>query len=482
MVFAVFPQSTGEDQLLRLRDGRVLVCEILDHDFDGLDVQALRTGGKFRLGWNDLFPGESDRLKANLGYRIDTSVPEVQADKLLLVNGQVLIGRVIARDGFNVELQVHENRSLIPLIRLAAPPEPVMVPAPQVLTPEQFYQERSVDVSAEDALAQFAFALELQNVFALDRALEVLSTTRELATANGDSALLSRVGNLESSVELTRDNRVQAEALEYVRQLIHRNRFAVAEEKLEEFGQLNPDSPLEVDYRDLLDRFDGDRERAMVQYLSRNWFSTVSSILKKRALDRGASVDELMTWAESEVPQLVRTTMAEELETFHDQVRPDAVDGFWQQRTSQGAKRHHAGYGNGSWILGEDEARAGLDPANEEIDDGKTPEQRELEERTQRYIQNLERARRKAAGDEEASPEDWWRKSSANQRFQWLLAYYAEKSGDYELTHVSFSNCGTCAGSGIIRSLDLGSAGSRERKAKCPTCLGVGVRRSVTFR
>lgn len=480
--FIAQQSHTAVDQLLRLRDGRVLVCEIISHDFDGLVVTALRDGGTYGLDWNDLFPGESARLRADLGYRVETSVPQVSADQLLLVNGQVLLGRVVGNDGINLELRIHESRSLIPLHRLAAPVEKVMVPAPQVLTPEQFYQERVLEFDSADPLALYGFAVELQNVFALDRALEVLERAEEITQVEGDNALLARLSNLRRSTELTRANLAQAEALEEVRQLIHRKRFPFALEKLEAFGETFPDSPLKVDYLDLQEKFETSRVAAMEKHLSRNWFNTLSGLLKKRALDRGAGVDELMGWAESELPVLMRAKMLDQLHDFKQDLTLEDVESLWPERVEHGAKRHQANFGIGSWILGEDRARAGLDPDPEDVDDGKTPEQRDLEERTRRYLENLERARSKVAGDDDASPDDWWRNANANQRFQWLLAYYAEFSGDYELTHVSFSSCQTCAGGGVIRRLELGAEGGKSRKRKCPTCHGVGVWRSVTFR
>jgi len=371
---------------------------------------------------------------------------------------------------------------LIPLHRLAAPVEKIMVPAPQVLTPEQFYQERVLDFDMDLGTDLYAFAIELQNVFALERALEMITAAEDVALQTADTALQARLGNLRRSTELTRDNLAQAEALESVRQSIHRQRFPEALEKLQNFDADFPDSPLHVDYLDLLEKFELKRTESLEKHLSRNWFSELSNLVKRRALDRGAAVDELMGWAESELPALLRAEMLEQLQEYKPELNIEDVESLWPERVEHGAKRYQANFGAGSWILGEDRARAGLDPDLEEVDDGKTPEQRELEERTKKYLENLERARSQASGDDEFSPEDWWRNANANQRFQWLLAYYAEFAGDYELTHVSFSSCQTCAGGGVIKRLNLGANGGKSQKSKCPTCHGVGVWRSVTFR
>ncbi|HJM39247.1 MAG TPA: hypothetical protein QGG59_03925 [Planctomycetota bacterium] len=475
----VCPQEEPAE-LLRMRDGRILVCDILEHNLDGLSVVSLRDGGAYELSWSDLFPGEADRMRSELGYKIETAIPEVPADKLLLVNSQVMIGRIVGRDQDNIHLRTFDNTSIIPLTRLAAPPEPVMVPASDVLTPEQFYQERVSTVDSNDPLKLFSFALELQFVFALDRSIEVLDQAEALAT--NESSLPTRIQNMRRSVSLVLENRVQAEALESIRHRIHRKRFAEAEEMLLEFEEDNPNSPLQVEYKDLVDRFEEQRVSAMEDYLTRNWYGRTVAIVKKRALERDASVSELQTWAETELPQLVREELLSELQVMKADIQIEDLDALWQARVDYGAKRHQAGYGVGSWILGEDRAREGLDIVDESEDEGKSEELKALEERAKRYLDNLDRARRQSTGDDEQSPEDWWRKAGANSRFQWLMAYYAENSGDYELTHVSFVDCATCAGSGVIRSIDLGSQGGKTRKSPCPTCHTIGIRRSITFR
>lgn len=467
-------------ELLRMRDGRILVCDILDHNIDGLSVLSLRNGGRFDLTWSDLFPGEADRMRSELGYKLDVVVPEVPADRLLLVNSQVLVGRIVGRDNENIHLRTFESTSIIPRSRLAAPPEPVMVPAPEVLTPEQFYQERVSSVDSSDPLALLAFALELQFVFSLDRALEVLDQAAVLATE--DSSLPARIQNMRRSVSLTLENRVQAEALESIRHQINRKRFAAAEEMLVTFGEENPDSPLRVEYQDLMDRFEVQRVSAMEDFLARNWYGRTVAIVKKRALERDASVSELQTWSETELPQLVRHELLADLQVMKADIQTEDIEELWAQRISHGAKRHQAGYGVGSWILGEDRARDGLDVKEDTADDGKSEQLKALEERAKRYLDNLDRARRQSTGDDEETPEDWWRRAGANSRFQWLMAYYAENSGDYELTHVSFTDCATCAGSGVISSIELGNQGGKTRKKQCPTCHTIGIRRSITFR
>ncbi|HEX9792664.1 MAG TPA: hypothetical protein VGC54_01650 [Planctomycetota bacterium] len=485
LLFTAFPllQGTdGDDYVLRLRDGRVLVGEVVRHDLDGLEVVSALDGGRYALPWGVFFPGEEERLKHSFGYRAETGPPLVAATQLLLKNGKQMIGRVLGRDEDSIRLRTGNTVVTVPLARLAAPPEEVRVPAPQVLTPEQFYAEQAPLVAADDALRQFEFAMELRSVFALEPALEHLGIAESLAKADGDNALLRRVSGARAALELTLAHREEAEALEQIRQLIHRERFAVALTALEDFGREYPDGGLRGEYLELEARFDEQRDEAMQSWLTRNWFNAVIPLLRSKALDRESTMDSIMEWAEETVPSEVRKRLLGDLVVMKEDLDESAVDALWQARFAHTPKRHQAGYGIGTWILGEERARKGLDVVDENADDGRSSEQKELEDRMRRYLENLERAKRSSGADDQVSPESWWRTASPTERFQWLLAYYAENSGDYQVTSVRFDNCRTCGGTGVLANTEVGSAGSREKEQRCHTCHGVAVYRAITFR
>lgn len=478
----------GGAEIVRLRDGRLLVGAITRHDLDGLELVSARDGGRYALPWSALYPGEAQRLKDGFGYHDEVGVPMVSASRLLLRNGAEELGVILRRDERGVELRTREIAKVIPLAELAAPPETVLVAATRVYTPEQFYAQRVTEVAADDALAQFDFARELQSVFALEPAQQHLEKARALATASGDQALLRRVDAAAGELARSLANRVEAQALEDIREDMHRDRYADAAEKLEDYEKKFPGGALRGEFLDLRGRFEERRAAAMTAFLNRNWYDTAVKYLKRKALERELSFDQLMDYAQEEVPQLVRKELLGRLrEGYAKDLAEDQIDLLWKERVSAGAKRHQASYGFGTWILGEEKAREGLDEKKEDQkkDDGKTAEQKELEERTKRYLENLERERRKSKGGEEGvTPEDWWLSASPTERFQWLLAYYAEFSGDYQVTSKAFDACPTCAGTGVVQedSLVPGSGGQQRKRSACPTCHKVGVKRAVTFR
>ncbi len=467
-------------EVVRVLDGRVLVGEVVEHDLDGLDVISARNGGHYRLGWADLFPGEAERLKNNFGYRTDSAAPTVTADRLMMVNGQQIIGRILSRDANQITIRTRGNTLVVPTVRLAAPPEKVVVDAIDVMTPEQFYQERLPQIPEDDALEQYRFALELEEVSAYQQAQEHLQAA--LVLAAGDEPLERRIEGALPRVETAIANKAETEKIKEIRGLMYRDRYAQAEELIEAFREEHSDSPVYDQFLDVIEKFDEERETAMTLYLRNNWYKRAAAMIKKKSIDRRATVESLQNWATSEMPQALRELLAVELQEMKPDLDPGEVESLWRARMETKPKRHQAGYGHGTWILGENRARAGLKDEEEQESDGRTEAEKELQERYRRYLENLERTRQAAGTSEDATPEDWWKNATATARFQWLLAYYAEFSGDFELAGVRFENCPTCSGDGYVESIQVGTGGGQEKRSKCPTCHTVAVRRSLYFR
>ena len=472
------------DEVVRLRDGRVLIGIIENQNLDGFEFVAAVDGGRLNLIWTDLFPGESARLHEAFGYVNETVMPLVTAQRILLKNGSELIGRVVSETNTMVELRVRETRTTFPKQLLAAPIEDVEVEAASVLTAEQFYAERAVQVDAGDSLANYDFAKELEMMFAFEQAQVHYLLAQELAMVEGDDPLLSRLDGALVQLEQMIANQEEATALEQIKQLMHRQRFTTAKFQLEQYDIDFPNAALRGEYLKLGEKFEKDREKSMVNYLRRHWFMRVMAVLRKQALEKTARLDSLMAWVESEVPQLVRQQFVDELVDMHDALDVNMIDDLWALRVNFSSNSHTAGYGDGTWILGEERARSGLkETEDDEEQDGKSQQQREMEERMKRYLDNLKNQQTAAQGaSDEVRLEDWWQGAPVTSRLQWLLAYYSEFTGDYQLSNIKFSYCPTCGGLGYIETLEISSGGSARKKFECPTCHGVQVKRSVQFK
>ncbi|MDA1260338.1 MAG: hypothetical protein O3A20_06920, partial [Planctomycetota bacterium] len=460
------------DELVRLRDGRLLVGVVEEHDLDGLQLGLARSGGRLRLAWNDLFPGEAERLRAHFGYVIEVSVPTTTAHRVLLQNGKEVIGRILRQDAGGIEVRTLDATVLIPPRMVAAPPEEIVVDAATVLTPEQFYAERLPAIAADDGYAQFLFAQELEQMFALDRAKERYSASRVLAAGDNDQPLITRIDGALKHLDGLILNQAEAAALEAIRRGMYREKFEEAEAGLIAFASDFPQPRLRDEFNKLRGVFQSEREKAITRYLARNWYVRAMDEIKRKALERDAGVDQLLAWVESELPMRIRQRLVAELEGMDDELDPTRLDALWLRRTEHNVTRHRASFGAGTWILGEERARMGMATNKpEEKEDGKSAAQKEMEERVQRYLKTLEAQRRAASGgaDEgEATPDDWWRVATVTERAQFLLAYYAEYTGDFQATSFEFKACPTCAGSGVIESIETGAQGSQNKRLRCP--------------
>jgi len=475
-------ESVGTPDVIRLMNGRILVGEIMEHDLDGLVVLQARSGGVLRLTWPDLFPGEADRLRLGFGYNAEVVMPQVEADRLFLVNGDARTGLILERGDDYIQLRQGDTTTKIPRNRLAAPPDKVIVDATEVMTPEQFHTYRSPEFSLEDPMAQYEFSLELELVLALERAKEHLLLSQSLV--ENDPPLSQRLGVALDRVEISLLHKAELKELIQIRQSVYRDRYAEARLALDAFADAHQDTPFWEDYLSIEASFEEKRKEGILRYLKKHWYSRVGSMVKRQALQRDASVQSLQTWAETTLPQLMREAMVAELQEMKEGLDESEVESIWVSRLDNRPKRHQAGFGVGTWVLGEERARAGMKVAAAEEDDGKTAAQKEIESRFNDYLKNLERTRQAAGVSQEASPDDWWKVASSSERYQWLLAYYAEYSGDYALVSVRFENCFNCNGAGVFqtRRVSAGEDEERPERRECPVCHGISIRRGIYFK
>jgi hypothetical protein len=117
---------------------------------------------------------------------------------------------------------------------------------------------------------------------------------------------------------------------------------------------------------------------------------------------------------------------------------------------------------------------------------------KDLEKKLQRFLQNQEMARKsRSTADQKDEREQAWKELPGVARANWIMAYYAENSGDFEvMPKPQFSACRECGGTGT-RLLTMAGAnvsreevgkGSNEQVIECPTCHGLGVIRRISYR
>lgn len=482
--------GAAETTMLRFYDGSILWGSIAGHDARTLHFRRLDNGGLARVPWSKLDPSQSDALLEEFGY-VDLSGDEVmcEADRLVLVDGTEIIGRIVSRT--EADLMVKTARSIVqvPKVRLRAASTVVQVPALDVFTREELYQQELARLAPEDPRAQLDLAAFCERIFAFERALEHLEAARALDPSLDSSEVELALARNRTKLE----NAGQIDHLREVDRLRARGRFDDAVAQLELFFELYPKSPLARDAQRKQAQVEAARLRALEERVARLWHTYVRKRTFREAQNPDLTLEAAVTWLEDGLHDEVLTLVQQELaRTVSADITTDEIATYWSGR--EGGRWQKASYGEGSWLLGVEAAREGV--AEPEADDGGSATEsesealrRRLEERMKRYQRSQSVVRRSQEGfDSEEERNRFWAEWSSAGRAQWLLAYYAEHSGDMELRPKLFSrNCRDCNGTGAREVVNTGGAvsgsrGAHSRMVPCRTCHGVGLSRRISYR
>lgn len=480
--------------MLCLHDGSLLWGRIEDHDVKGLSFRRLDTGGLLRLDWGRLDPAQSDRLREQLGY-VEGSTEEVmtEADRLVLVDGSELVGRIVNRTEAELWIKTASATVPVPKLRLAGPATTVQVPALDVYTPEELYQQGLADLERGDAASQLRLALFCERVLAFEQAVEHLDRAAALASDLPPEELATHLERVRRKLA----NQEQVEVLREIDRQRARGRFDAALELARGFPERFPESPLLQDADRKRQQVERSMEKALADRVGSLWHHWARKLVREQALKPEPSLEASLAWADDTLPEEILTRVHAELaRTVSRELTPEDVRRYFDER--EGVRWQKATYGEGTWLLGEADALAGLpETATDSEPTSERDEERErMAERIRRYLKNQEvirRAKSVEAGGGDDEQQRFWERWSTNGRAGWLLAHYAENGGDMQLREPTFRNCTQCGGTGVREVINTGSARSNTTRGEeagssnstmvaCPTCKHLGKWRTVSFR
>jgi len=474
--------------MLRFYDGSILWGRIADHDAQTVEFLRLDTGGRVRLPWSLLDPSQAEGLQERFGY-VDLSGDEVmcEADRLVLEDGTEFIGKIVGRTDADILVKTANSLLNVPKARLRAAATVVQAPALDVYTREELYQQELAHLDPDQAASQFELAVFCERVLAFDRAVEHLEAARALDPA-------FKTAEVENGLERNRTKLAQVEQLEDLREIDRlraRGRFDEALAKCGLFLESYPRSPLRRDAQRKQQQVEDARDRKLRERVVQSWHDWARKLTFRAAQDPDMSFESAVNWVEDGLRGEILAAVHRELTTsVSDALTPDEITAYWAAR--ENGRWQKASYGDGSWLLGEDRALAGLPQAAADRDQPQSETEalrQRLEERMKRYQRNQSVVRRSQADfDEEAEQVDFWTHWSSAGRAQWLLAYYAEFGGDMELRpEPFFRKCPDCNGTGAREIIRTGSAvtgarGAGSRLVPCRTCHGIGTWRRISYR
>jgi len=480
-------------RMLRLRSGNVVWGAIEGHDEERLTFRLLESGGLVRLPWGFLDPEEELALRTRFGY-VDADGDDVMisADRLTLVDGTELIGRIVMRTENEIWIKTAEQTVPVPVLRLAGSATVVQVPALDVYTREELYQMRLLEVQEallvegpRGAAAQYELAQYCERILDYTHAVEHFLEAQTIDPGAHADVLPAAIARAKSKSAVQE----QVDVLGWIDRWRARKRYDKAFELIDSFPSLYPSSPLMGDLAKVKDRVDKSQERDLRSEVVRRWHYWTRRLAREGA--RIKTFEGAMAYLDEKMGEDLLDAVTADLEKIAAGIEGDAVRRLWDERS--GGRIQTVSYGNGTWLLGEEQARAELEKEEEGAaeEEGSTGDARKkLEEKIARYLKNQDLARKSkstGADDDAEDPDAFWGEWNVSGRSQWILAYFAENSGMFKLEKVRFRNCRECGGTGAreivyLRGALQGDEGASSLLIACPTCHHIGVVRRLRYR
>lgn len=478
--------STGEVTMLRLLDGRILWGQVEDHSAQDVSFLRLDTGGRVHLPWRMIDPVQGLEFQTAWGY-IETSDEEILMDaERLIVGGKEVIGLIVNRTDNEIYVKQRGQLLAIPKLRVEGTLTTVQVPALDIYTPEELYSEELLRMQPSTGDQHLEMARFCERIDEFELALEHYDQVSALGTSDVDF-------DLQTAVDRNRvksENKAQLDALREIESLRRRGYYDQAIAQAEAFPEVYEDSPFIADAQKRLDRVKRARTEELRREVQRAWYRRASRLAREYAKD---DYETVLGHLEGEMSEeILRAVVVDVQKGVSKSAEEDEVLKLWRDR-DRGLFRQTASYGNGTWLLGQERARAGGKGAESERREPRNEREAErqaIEDKISKYLKNQQVSRQgRQTSVAEAEDENVaWKKLGFNERHLWVLAYYAENSGDMEIDEVvRFKNCPTCAGRGVIEIIYTGGAVTGGRGAElqletCPTCRGVGIVRRIRFR
>lgn len=485
-------QDAGSElMMLRLRDGSFRMGTIQRHSPEGLSFRMLENGGEAKLAWGRLDPRQEQDLKMRLGY-IDTTGDEVliDADRIVTVEGQEVIGRILERTKEGLLVKTASSTTLVPQNRIAGAATVVQVPATEVYTREELYTRQLAQTDAKNPAALMELARYCERILDFSHAVEHYTAIQKLDPAwKADDVRASLTRAEEKS-----KNQAQLEYLAEIDTLLARRKYDEAATRAAAFAERFEGSPLIGEAQKRGERIAKARDGFLVEFVRHKWIERAQRIARNASTTM--TFEQVISFLEEKMREEILNMVTKDAQTISKSIDADAVRKLFTQRKR--VRWERASFGFGTWLLGEDRAlkgeqqapAAGTQPTTE-LD----KQRQALNAQIQRYLQNQQMvARAKTSAEEGEDRAKFWLEYSSASRTQWILAYYAEYGGDFEVNpKPELDNCSECGGTGVrVLSLVGGNVAqpqngqqrstATDEKRKCETCHGIGRVRRILYR
>ena len=452
-------------EVVRLRTGETLKGRlIMEKSNEAVAVFEDYVSGAIReIAWPAMEEADKTKIQVLLGivyvgagHAVET--PCVLVVYKLNVGTDDVRGVVQSEDGTSLVLKTAGGLITIPKASIVSR-EDMTCDATDVYTPDELAAKEKADKNPQNSREWFAYAQYCEAVGAYAQAKEAY----EIAAT--DPEFLNREVAATKVTQLTALLKDQ-DALKTIRDLktkLASYLFVQVRAGLDKFGEKHPDASKAVldKVEALKGQWKQSRETYFASEAGKNLVKAVEKLIVAKVKDKEAQFTEIQAWAKKELADQAMLELAKILQGKDESVTPEDTGGFWKNRPKK--TWWHATYGKGTFVA--------FPPLI------KPPQNRNQPS---------------SGGGNRSGPtvnipipkaptrDSWWAAENTEGRKQWMLAYFVENSGLFDVApkHEK-STCPQCEGSGIeTKSLSGGSS----LQYLCTRCAGAQQDQAVKYR
>lgn len=512
LVFSMWAGSSlpAEADILRLKDGRVLLGAVTEPDEDGFTFRRFDNGGSFRVSWSDVNPLDAKRLRVDFGFEnLASEAVLVDAFQVTLRDGRQILAHTIDKSDpqrWFVKSFADPGDAIAPSrIREALK---VRVPANEVYTLDQIYAAKVAEIGAAkletDKIENLRLARLLETVLDYENAQKHYLKVRALDSEYAAREIATALARLPEKIKL----REQDLQLAGIAQASRRGRFDEALALCADFLTKWPSSPkkAELDRRQQL--VESARATWARNRVTQLWYKAAEDLADEAAKEKKLSLDGARDLALGRLTDQILARVTKEVQADKDgkawaKATADDVRAAFASRHGERTplrREQRVSYSEGTFVLGKGTAAKGIAKIEERLAREKEREarKREQQQREQQQQQQNPRQRNQnqqnqvqidpASLPQPPTEEEWWAKNaSRTDKKNFLLATYAERGGDLQVIGVDFSLCPRCRGTGseVMEGFQARTRDGRltviDVPIVCRRCAGIGFDRVVKF-